>query len=239
MGNELALKVYEVDYDFISKNCLKPELWNKTWTLFVYRNYIFELEISSINVKENTISFCIIGKKGCKSHSTYVWFHRNTENYNVLKKQVNGAIFELIRRFEGDMIEYSDTYCEISNSRSSEYDMLREIAENFLDDNGVSNSEIRDIYIDNYIDNHSRIDSDLQSYRLAKEYCVLSELYLVFTKAIKDDNRYNIVLNKISRQMDYEEKIKDIMDELKEYVEKIDNQDQDLIDELTNDLESL
>ena len=35
MKNELALKVYDIDYSFIIKNYLSPELWEKTWTLFV------------------------------------------------------------------------------------------------------------------------------------------------------------------------------------------------------------
>ncbi len=29
MKNEVALKVYEVNYDFIIKNYLSPELWEK------------------------------------------------------------------------------------------------------------------------------------------------------------------------------------------------------------------
>ena len=29
-----VLKVYEIDYSFIIKNYLNPEMWSKTWTLF-------------------------------------------------------------------------------------------------------------------------------------------------------------------------------------------------------------
>lgn len=235
--NELALKVYQVDYEFISKNCLNPELWNKVWNLFVYRNYIFTLEISSINVRDNLIWFDLHLSHGSVKKCRTICFHRNTENYLVLKKQVNGAMFNLIQDLENYEIHHTDEYYEIDNSRASEQYMLREIAEAFLDDEGVSNSDIRDIYIESYIDNHSRIDSSLRNYEIKKQYTILSELYLVYTKAIGDETRHEIVLNKLRNEN--EEDIEDIISELKEYAEKIENQDQDLIDELTDELESL
>ena len=235
--NELALKVYQVDYEFISKNCLNPELWNKVWNLFVYRDYVFTLEISSINVRDNNIWFDLyLSHSGVKKQRT-ICFHRDTENYLVLKKQVNGAMFNLIQELENHEIHRTDEYYEIDESRDSEQDMLREIAEAFLDDEGVSNSDIRDIYIESYIDNHSRIDSLLLDYETKKQYTILSELYLIYTKAIGDETRHEIVLNKLRNEN--EEDIEDIISELKEYAEKIENQDQDLIDELTDELESL
>lgn len=235
--NELALKVYQVDYEFISRNCLNPELWNKVWNLFVYRNYVFTLEIADINVRDDVVNFTLALKKGNHIEYRGVWFHRNTENYLVLKKQINGAMFSLIEDFERYEIEKSDEYEDIENSRSSEEDMLREIAESFLDSEGVSNADIRDVYTENYVYNHSRIDSLLSNYKSNKHYIVLSELYLIYTKAIGDENRHKIVLNKLRNEN--EEDIEDIISELKEYAEKIENQDQDLIDELTDELESL
>ena len=235
--NELVLKVYQVDYEFISKNCLNPELWNKVWNLFVYRNYVFTLEIADINVRENIVHFSLGLHKGNHIEHRGVWFHRNTENYLVLKKQINGAMFSLIDDFERYEIEKSDEYKNIENSRSSEKDMLRDIAEAFLDNEGVSNRDIRDVYTENYIDYHTKIDSLLSDYRSTKHYTVLSELYLIYTKAIGDETRHNTVLNKLRNEN--EEDIENIISELKEYAEKIENQDQDLIDELTNELESL
>ena len=42
--NNLVIKRYEVDYSFIIKNYLHESLWNKKWTLFVYKNYTFYLD---------------------------------------------------------------------------------------------------------------------------------------------------------------------------------------------------
>lgn len=235
--NELALKVYQVDYEFICKNCLNPNLWEKTWNLFVYRDYVFTLNISSISVRENTISFLIELIKGNKRKSTYICYHRNTENYTVLIKQVNGAMFRLIEEFEEMLLKQSDEYREIEDSSDREYDLLKEIAEEFLYDNGVSNSEIRDIYIDNYISNNSKIETMKSNYLYYNKYKLLSEMYLVFTKAIEDKTRHEIVLNRLKNES--EERINGILEELEEYKKNIEESDDDFIESLKDELESL
>lgn len=54
MKNEIALKVYDVDYSFIIKNYLASDLWQKTWTLFVYKNVRVTLDLYKIEVKKHT-----------------------------------------------------------------------------------------------------------------------------------------------------------------------------------------
>lgn len=44
-----TIKVYEIDYDFIIKNYLDPKLWNKSWTVFVYRDFVFYIKNDSHN----------------------------------------------------------------------------------------------------------------------------------------------------------------------------------------------
>lgn len=235
--NELALKVYQVDYEFICKNCLNPNLWEKTWNLFVYRDYVFTLNISSISVRENTISFLIELIKGNKRKSTYIWYRRNTENYTVLIKQVNGAMFRLIEEFEEMLLRQSDEYQEIMDSYYNEQDLLKEIAEEFLDNEGVSNKEIREIYIDNYISNNSKIETMKRNYLYYNQYRLLSEMYLVFTKAVKDETRHEIVLNRMKTES--KERIDRILEELEEYKKNIEESDNDFIESLKDELESL
>ena len=235
--NELALKVYQVDYEFICKNCLNPNLWEKTWNLFVYRDYVFTLNISSISVRENTISFLIELIKGNKRKSTYIWYHRNTENYTVLIKQVNGAMFRLIEEFEEMLLRQSDEYQEIMDSYYNERDLLKEIAEEFLNNEGVSNKEIREIYIDNYISNNSKIETMKRNYLYYNQYRLLSEMYLVFTKAVKDETRHEIVLNRMKTES--KERIDRILEELEEYKKNIEESDNDFIESLKDELESL
>lgn len=235
--NELALKVYQVDYEFICKNCLNPNLWEKTWNLFVYRDYVFTLNISSINVIDNTITFLIQLIKGNKRKSNYVWYYRNTQNYTVLIKQVNGTMFRLIEQFEESLLRESERYKEIERSYIDEYNLLKELAEEFLDDNGVSNREIREIYIDNYISNNSKIETMKSNYLYYNRYRLLSEMYLVFTKAIEDKTRHEMVLNGLKNES--KERIDEILEELEEYKKNIEESDDDFIESLKDELESL
>ena len=50
-------RVYDVDYSFIVKNYLNPELWDMKWTLFMYKDFIIYLELYSINCKDKEITF--------------------------------------------------------------------------------------------------------------------------------------------------------------------------------------
>ena len=235
--NELALKVYQVDYEFICKNCLNPHLWEETWSLFVYRNYVFTLNISSINVRDNTITFLIELVKGDKRKSRYIWFHRNTENYKVLIKQVNGAMFSLIEDFENDLLRETEEYKEIESSYRSEYNLLKEIAEEFLDSEGVSNRDIREIYTDAYISDNIKTDSMKTMFLFHNKYRALSELYLVFTKAIDDKNRHDIVLNALKNEK--QDRINEIMEELEEYKKNIEDSDDEFIQSLKDELKGL
>ena len=41
MDNLPIIKNFEIDYSFIIKNYLNPELWHKKWNLFIYKNFVF------------------------------------------------------------------------------------------------------------------------------------------------------------------------------------------------------
>ena len=53
------LKVYEIDYSFIIKNYLDKNLWKKQWTLFVYKDYVFTLNLYKIDTEDCSIGFKI------------------------------------------------------------------------------------------------------------------------------------------------------------------------------------
>ena len=74
-------------------------------------------------------------------------------------------------------------------------DLLREIAERYLDENGVTNDNIREPYIESYISNNSNIDNKLADYKMLYRYNYLTEMMLVYTKAIEDESRTNAIRN--------------------------------------------
>ena len=231
MNNNLIIKQYDVDYSFIIKNYLDESLWNKKWTLFVYKNYTFYLELYEIKVKDKRICF----KISFNDLTYFIFYFKEQSNINILKKQINGAIFYLIEMYEHTLIRKEKEYQKIEDGKDEEIDLLTEIAEEFLDENNVSNDEIRQAYIDKYVDDNTKTDDYLLDYISIREYRVLTDLYLVYTKASGDNDRYNNV-NKIAKE---EPNYYELMEEVNEYLEKLENDKEDLEVEFKECLEAI
>ena len=233
--NNLVIKRYEVDYSFITKNYLDKKLWNKNWTLFVYKDLVFNLSLSTIDVEDNSICFKIKLNKANFSYTDCIWYYEKQSNIDILKKQINGSIFSLIEAYERDLIKKEPEYLKIKDNEYTEREMLTNIAEEFLDENGVSNTEIRDVYIDNYVSNNSKTDTYLSNYLDYRKYHVASDVYLVYTKACGDETRYNNVEKVIKNDDNYN----DLMEEVNDYIEKLENEDEELESEFKECLEAI
>ena len=231
MNNNLIIKQYDVDYSFIIKNYLDESLWNKKWSLFVYKNYTFYLELYEIQVKNKKICF----KISFDDLTYFIFYFKEQSNINILKKQINGAIFSLIEMYEHTLIRKEKEYQKIEDGKDEEIDLLTEIAEEFLDENNVSNDEIRQAYIDKYVDDNTKTDNYLLNYISIRKYRVLTDLYLVYTKASGDNDRYNNV-NKIAKE---EPNYNELMEEVNEYLEKLENDKEDLEVEFKECLEAI
>lgn len=237
MTNELIIKTYDVDYSFIISNYLDKELWGKEWTLFVYKDFVFRLSLNNIDTKRDAIQFEITLTDKNYMSSNYFTYFRKQSNFEILKKQINGTIFELIKWRESNYIRQEDGYKTISEGEDTEREILEQIANEFLDDNGVTNREIRDVYIDNYVSNNTKTSTYLSNYVTGREYCLLSDLYLVYTKITDDENRYNLVLAKIKNSDRYME----ILEEANTYINKLQNEEEqeEIIEEFKECLEAI
>ena len=51
------IKVYKINYEFIINNYLDQSLWKKEWNVFVYKDLVFTLNLRSIDVYDDSISF--------------------------------------------------------------------------------------------------------------------------------------------------------------------------------------
>lgn len=227
MNNALAIKVYEVDYSFIIKNYLDKNLWNKSWVLFEYKDYVFTINLSSINVKTETIYFeinCnklkVSWKAGIYNPTETIGHNLKNSNINVLKRQINGAIYSIIHNMELIEITNSEGYEAIESSMYEERSQLREIAESFLDDNGVTNNEIREVYIDHYVDKNETIYQQKDEYKNSQRFNVLTDLYLVFARAIKDEEKEMRILENLNS-----EKAEKVLQEVNEYMERLETEE--------------
>lgn len=222
MKNELALKVYDIDYSFIINNYLSPDLWQKTWTLLVYKNTRVTLELRYINVRQPiSIQFEIKIQDENTYDTEWISYDIEQSNVNILKKQINGAIRDCINGLEQYYIHQESGYKELCDSRLEEQDKLRKIAEEYLDDNGITLDDVREAYITKYVDDNDKGYIHINNYVAGRKYKCLSGLWLVFYKAIGRNDKYKEIVDSLR----YDENFEDKMKEIKEYIKTFDDEE--------------
>lgn len=226
------VKAYNINYSFIISNYLDKELWKMKWNLFVYKDNIFTLNLYSIDTKNNKICFEISYNKQNWVRQT-IWYDIDNTSINILKQQINGAIFRLMEEEDSDICRDTDEYYRIKELYNNEDDKLREIAENYLDENGITLDDVREVYIENYVDNNRKMDTILSNYVSSHRYRYLTEMMIIFTKITNDTTRFNNIKNAIQD----DNRIKEIEDEIKEFDIYFNSEEYE--EDMTNELDGL
>lgn len=242
MKNEVALKVYEVNYDFIVKNYLSPELWEKTWTLFVYKDIMVTLNIESITVKPRKICFNVRIRQDEYTTCTYVYYSIDESNFKILKKQINGAIENLMTSLEKNHIYKEQGYKDIEKARDNERETLEDIAKEFLDENGVTNEDIRDAYIDGYVDKNEKTWTYLSNYVDGRHYRCMPDMWLVYYKATENNEQYQSLLNILSNELNFYKLLENIKEEISIFKDGYDEDSyeyQDYVSTMKDNLENI
>ncbi len=222
MENKMILKVYDIDYSFIIKNYLDQKLWEKEWTLFVYKKFVVTLRLKYIYIYKNRITFEIKltdnnSSSWNRSITKEVDYNLEIDNINILKKSINTKILYAIEEIEKDFyICGTDEYYRLDIMGDEERKKLTQIAEEFLDNNNIENENIREAYIDAYVDNTEKVYSIKYDYRQEMKYKMLPDLYLTFARATNNKNLEIEVLDK--NEKDKEELLKKI-EELETYLQ--------------------
>lgn len=140
MKNKLpAIKVYDIDYSFIIKNYLNPEMWQKTWTLFQYKTFVITLQLTYINCQDEKITLRVKIKDNSSEHkyafdwgrnldkdaSDDVYYSLKINNLNFLKNSVENSVFNAIERLEKYNILASKDYLDLKEMYSNEKDSLK------------------------------------------------------------------------------------------------------------------
>ena len=212
MGNEIVIKKYEVDYSFIIRNYLSPKLWEKVWTLFLYKNFRFTLQINSISVYSTVkITFRINLDNGDFEDFEFADYDVDHPNLNVLKRQIDGAIKRLIRDYENHLIVSTTEYGELREKADEEKEKLRDIASDFLDDNGITLSDIRDAYIDKFVDDNWKGYTYLSAYVDNMAYKLATDLWLIYAKSTNNSRLEEDIKDSLS-DTEYQNKLNEIQD---------------------------
>lgn len=211
MKNEIALKTYDIDYSFLINNYLDQNLWDRQWTLLVYKDTKISLSLHGIRCqKPINIEFKVTVETHGKRDSNTTSYDLSNGNLTVLKKQINGCIKLGIEYCERWCIEGEDGYRELADAISEEEDRLREIAEEYLDDNNITLSDVRDAYIDRYVSDNAKGYTYRTNYMNGRKYMVFSDLWLLVAKLTNDDGLYNSVVGKLQNTINFDDLVEEI-----------------------------
>ena len=222
MENKMILKVFDIDYSFIIKNYLDPKLWQKEWTLFIYKKFVVTLRLKYIYVYNYKICFEIKltnnnSDDWDREYRATVEYSLNIENINILKKNINKKILSVIEAMEiNDYIVQTEEFKKLIKMQDEEKERLIKIAENFLDDNGIENEDIRRAYIDTYVDNTEEVWYLKKDYRIENQHKMLPDLYLAFARATNNKELEEEILR---NNIEGKEKLLKEIEELEKYMQ--------------------
>lgn len=220
-----AIKTWKMDYSFIIKNYLNPALWQKTWTLFEYKDFVITIKLARIETEDMRIVFRLNlrdnGRPNTWGDQEDVSYSLKSSSIKFLIKSINGAIFRMIGYHEmNHVLEDLPVYIDAKQQGDIEIEKLTALASEFLDDEGVTNEEIREAYIDKYVDDNKQNNEYIQRLRSAYEYHLLTDFYLVFAESIGDDTKYQTVMNRLE-----ENEIENVLKEISQYKTYIETDD--------------
>lgn len=218
------IKIYEIDYDFILKNYTDQKLWDKEWTIFVFKNYVFKISLERIYTKSKKIIFNLRLSSDldiwCNVASSEIEYSIENMSIDFLKTMIKLKMFNLVEKLEENYIEEADeTYIETYRSRDEEREQLEAIAENFLDSEHVYNDEIREAYIDKFVDDNEKIWEYLIQIRNEKKYTYLTDLWLVLAEISEDIELKQEIRN------NNEKNLTELEAEIHNFIENLESED--------------
>lgn len=242
METGLVLKVWKMDYSFLLKNYLDRRLWNMEWTLFEYKQYKVTMNLWSIQTRMEEIYVDIkihyTTLNGFRDYQEKTIRHSlKIQDVSFLKREINSAIFDLIIRVERyTIIENTDEYNRLLEMRQDEKRTLTRIAEEFLDNCSIDNDNIRDKYIDVYVEEWAVVPNMISEYIDSKKYKALPDLYLTWLECLEDDKDRDLRISYVKESLSDTE-YEDIMEKVEEYKQYM--QTDEYIYDMENKLEDV
>jgi len=216
-----------MNYEFLIKNYLNPELWQKEWTLFEFKFYKITMNLYSINTKNEKILLEIhVHYKDPEAWCGYctdklVDFSLKIEDIEFLKRKVNTAIWDGIQSLEiNSFITNEEEYQNLVELRRKEKSQLEDVAHQFLEENDITNENIIDAYTEAYVDAYEKVYDLMQDYTLNRRFHPAADLYLTWLNSLEDSqdkkHRLEIVKNALNNS-----ELNKVLKEISEYQEYI------------------
>lgn len=209
MSYGISTKLVKLDLKTILENYKKPEFWKREWVIFKKGDFKLVWKLDSINCRSNSISSIIApegfitrrGKRINISFFNYTWcrsipLDHDDYTQETFERNILGTALTVLWSVERDIIRRYSEYEMAENVEERENDRLREIAETFLDENKITIDEVRDAYINKFVEDNktTRFTDEIMDNWI---YKVIPNYYLLLISYFNSEKTYNEYKEKI------------------------------------------
>lgn len=168
----VSTQVVKLDLQTILANYKNPNFWAKKWTIIDTKEIKLVWYITSINCVDNKIESRVEVahkniRRGKKHFRDLTWYGFEYEIVSPIpinnpeytekhfENAILGRVLSLLESIERHCTyEYAE-YKEAETLEEEVKERLKTYAEDYLDENNVSNEDIREAYIEKYVSNNS------------------------------------------------------------------------------------
>lgn len=221
MTTEVSTVIFKMNWRYILDNYLKEKLWGKSWIVYEYNSLVVKLQLEYINVKSKTITInCYAEYNGSKVYGLYsndikLPIQEAQFNEKVLDKRVYGLIHACIVAAEAELIRDTEVYNNAVQDDEYAQELWDNKAEEFLDEQEVTNEDIREAYKDVHAgklwDNR---DTKASTVFNTLRYTLLTPCYLMNAHMNGNEEQFD---NFREYVIDWDTSIKSIEEAFKEY----------------------
>jgi hypothetical protein len=158
----VSTTLYRIDYAWIRAHYLDQKYWKEKWKIFDYRGLTIELSLNSIDVRngliglEMRIAFSGEPERGLApdsgwSSSFSIPIKHDEYGDSNFQARLKGSAVSLIENLESDYIRGSKEYQEMKDWNDRIDQEARDTAEAFLDGLGYENEDVREAYVEWYL----------------------------------------------------------------------------------------
>ena len=204
----ISTQIEYINIEDILKNYKKDAYWQKNWLVLKTHTFSVYFRLLFINVKDSYIVCEVFTpttliKRGNRRYEIReesrsmksIPIDNSDYKQEVFERNLTSTIEILIGDLENEIIKLTSDY-KIAKELEDEYcERVEELANEKLDEEGVSNDEIRDAYIDSclsnaYVNYTSRV---LET----KRFTIFPNLYLMLYSWFRKHNKFLEIKNQI------------------------------------------
>ena len=192
----LSVELTKLNLEEILQNYKKEEYWEKTWYIFKHGDIVITAHLKNINIEKRYLELCVQLESELvrvKRIQKSCYFYRGGYYSSSISKCLS-----IVEYVEENLIKQYCEYDEAERLEEEYREHVEELAEQRLDEAGVYNSDIREAYIDQCINNTEIPDYTgdvIANYR----YTVIPNTYLLLLSYFNSQKLYDDYAKRTSK----------------------------------------